>query len=75
MRNFEIIVQPTDPDTAKVALHSWLDQNSPIRESLGDEDLIRDEVLSDGGQVKHQYRIRRGLLPNGTCGEQDHPNS
>jgi hypothetical protein len=62
MSDFEIIVLPAEPTDAKKQLQAWLGSHPDVQRRLGDEDLILDEVLGEGGQWRHQYRIRRSCV-------------
>jgi hypothetical protein len=62
MSNFEIVVHPTDPDSAKKQFVTFLKENMNLRDKLGENDVIRDEIVSDGGAIKHQYRIKSEVL-------------
>ena len=62
MVNFEIVVQPTDPNTAKEQFAAFLRENSDLKDRLSETDVIRDEIVSDGGALKHQFRIRSEVL-------------
>jgi hypothetical protein len=33
-----------------------------LRDKLGENDVIRDEIVSDGGAIKHQFRIKSEVL-------------
>lgn len=58
MNTFEIVVQPTDPNTAKEQFESFLRENPGLEDRLSETDVIRDEIVSDGGVIKHQFRIK-----------------
>ena len=62
MDSFEIVVQPTDPNTAKEQFAAFLRENADLRDRLSETDVIRDEVVSDGGVIKHQFRIKSEVL-------------
>ncbi len=62
MVSFEIVVQPTDPTTAKDQFAAFLRENSDLRDRLSETDVIRDEIVSDGGVIRHQFRIRSEVL-------------
>lgn len=62
MSDFEIVVYPTDPKSAKEQFATFLSESQNLSEKLGENDVIRDEIVSDGGLIKHQFRIRSAVL-------------
>lgn len=62
MNQFEIIVHPTDPTTAKKQFADFLNENPNLVDKLSETDVIRDEIVSDEGVIKHQFRIKSEVL-------------
>ena len=62
MNSFDIVVQPTDPRTAQEQFATFLRENPGLRDRLSETDVIRDEIVADGGVIKHQFRIKSAVL-------------
>ncbi len=62
MNSFNIVVHPTDPSTAKAQFATFLNENPDLGAILSETDVIRDEILSDDGVIKHQFRIKSEVL-------------
>ena len=62
MNSFEIVVLPTDPFTAQEQFAAFLRENPSLGDKLSEADVIRDEIVSDGGVIKHQFRIKSVVL-------------